>query len=99
MLAARVGNAGLFDGVLEWLEIPDVWAPPRRRARGRGLNAIFSRPSQGALGAGRVLAALESADHAGAKALVEDLLAMPASRRSAGAAPARSPTGSSSRLR
>ena len=78
VLAARVGDAGLFDGVLESLEIPDVWRRRLRRgvARGRGLDAIFSRPSQGALGQAGVLAALESADHAGAKALVEDLLAI-----------------------
>ena len=78
VLAARVGDAGLFDGVLELLEIPDVWRRRLRRgvARGRGLDAIFSRPSQGALGQAGVLAALESADHAGAKALVEDLLAI-----------------------
>ena len=78
VLAARVGDAGLFDGVLESLEIPDVWRRRLRRgvARGRGLDAIFNRPSQGALGQAGVLAALESADHAGAKALVEDLLAI-----------------------
>ena len=78
VLAARVGDAGLFDGVLESLEIPGVWRRRLRRgvARGRGLDAIFSRPSQGALGQAGVLAALESADHAGAKALVEDLLAI-----------------------
>ena len=60
------------------LEIPDVWRRRLRRgvARGRGLDAIFNRPSQGALAQAGVLAALESADHAGAKALVEDLLAI-----------------------
>ncbi|HEX9168109.1 MAG TPA: ATP phosphoribosyltransferase regulatory subunit [Roseiarcus sp.] len=78
VLAARIGDAGLFDGVLASLEIPDVWRRRLRRgvARGRGLDAIFNRPSQGALAQAGVLAALESADHAGAKALVEDLLAI-----------------------
>ena len=77
-LAARVGDAGLFEAVLESLEIPTPWRRRLRRgvARGRGLDAIFNRPSQGALAQPGVLAALESADHAGAKALVEDLLAI-----------------------
>jgi ATP phosphoribosyltransferase regulatory subunit len=77
-LAARVGDARLFEAVLESLEISAPWRRRLRRgvARGRGLDAIFSRPSQGALAQPGVLAALESADHAGAKALVEDLLAI-----------------------
>jgi ATP phosphoribosyltransferase regulatory subunit len=77
-LAARVGDAGLFDAVLDSLDIPAPWRRRLRRgvARGRGLEAIFNRPSQGALAQAGVLAALESADHAGAKALVEDLLAI-----------------------
>jgi ATP phosphoribosyltransferase regulatory subunit len=77
-LAARLGDAGLFDAVLDRLEIPPAWRRRLRRgvARGRGLDAIFNRPSQGALAQAGVLAALESADHAGAKALVEDLLAI-----------------------
>jgi ATP phosphoribosyltransferase regulatory subunit len=77
-LAARVGDAGLFEAVLESLEIPAPWRRRLRRgvARGRGLDAIFSRPNPGALAQAGVLSALESADHAGAKALVEDLLAI-----------------------
>ena len=77
-LAARLGDAGLFEGVLASLDIPEVWRRRLRRgvARGRSLEAIFNRPSQGALAQAGVLAALESADHAGAKALVEDLLAI-----------------------
>jgi ATP phosphoribosyltransferase regulatory subunit len=77
-LAARLGDAGLFEGVLRSLEVPEAWRRRLRRgvARGRGLEAIFNRPSQGALAQPGVLAALESADHAGAKALVEDLLAI-----------------------
>jgi len=77
-LAVRLGDAGLFEGVLRSLEIPDAWRRRLRRgvARGRGLEAIFDRPSHGALAQPGVLAALESADHAGAKALVEDLLAI-----------------------
>jgi ATP phosphoribosyltransferase regulatory subunit len=77
-LAARLGDAGLFEAMLESLKIPEVWRRRLRRgvARGRGLDSILSRPSQSALAQAGVLAALESADHAGAKALVEDLLAI-----------------------
>jgi ATP phosphoribosyltransferase regulatory subunit len=77
-LAARLGDAGLFEGVLRSLEVPEAWRRRLRRgvARGRSLEAILNRPSQGALAQAGVLAALESADHAGAKALVEDLLAI-----------------------
>jgi len=78
MLKARIGDAGLFDAVLDCLAIPEPWRRRLRRgvARGLSLEAIFSRPSQSALAQPGVLAALESADHAGAKALVEDLLAI-----------------------
>ena len=48
---------------------------PRRRARAEP-RGHPRRPSQSALAQPGVLAALESADHAGAKALVEDLLAI-----------------------
>ena len=77
-LAARLGDAGLFDSLLNSLKVPEVWRRRLRRgvARGRGLDAIFNRLSQGALAQPGVLAALERADHAGAKALVEDLLAI-----------------------
>jgi ATP phosphoribosyltransferase regulatory subunit len=77
-LAARLGDAGLFDAVLDSLAIPEPWRRRLRRgvARGLSLEAIFSRPGQTALAQPGVLAALESADHAGAKALVEDLLAI-----------------------
>ena len=75
---ARLGDAGLFDAVLDSLNIPEAWRRRLRRgvARGLSLEAIFMRPSQSALAQPGVLAALESADHAGAKALVEDLLAI-----------------------
>ena len=75
---ARLGDAGLFDAMLDSLKIPEPWRRRLRRgvARGLSLEAIFSRPSQSALAQPGVLAALESADHAGAKALVEDLLAI-----------------------
>ena len=77
-LAARLGDAGLFDSLLDSLKVPEAWRRRLRRgvARGRGLEAIFKGASQGALAQPGVLAALESVDHAGAKALVEDLLAI-----------------------
>jgi ATP phosphoribosyltransferase regulatory subunit len=77
-LTARLGDAGLFDAVLDSLKIAEPWRRRLRRgvARGLTLEAIFIRPSQSALAQPGVLAALESADHAGAKALVEDLLAI-----------------------
>ncbi len=77
-LTARIGDAGLFEAVLESLAIAEPWRRRLRRgvARGLSLEAIFSRPSQSALAQAGVLAALESADHAGARALVEDLLAI-----------------------
>jgi ATP phosphoribosyltransferase regulatory subunit len=77
-LAARVGDTGLFEAVLESLAIPTPWRRRLRRgiAGGHSLVAIFNRTNQGALAQAGVLSALESADHAGAKALVEDLLAI-----------------------
>jgi len=77
-LAAHLGDAGLFDSLLEALELPDVWRRRLRRgvAKRRSLSAILDGRGTSALAQPGVLAALESADHAGAKALVEDLLAI-----------------------
>ena len=77
-LVARLGDARLFESVLASLAVPDAWRRRLRRgvARGRPLAAIFDARSQSALAQPGVLAALETADHAGAKALVEDLLAI-----------------------
>ena len=77
-LAARLGDAGLFDSLLEALALPDVWRRRLRRgiAQGRSLSTILDGRGASALAQPGVLAALESADHAGAKALVEDLLAI-----------------------
>jgi len=78
-LALRLGDAGLSHSFLVRLDLPAAW---RRRieagvARGAALGDILApAPRQnGALGAG-VLAALEKSDAAGAKQLVEDLLAI-----------------------
>jgi ATP phosphoribosyltransferase regulatory subunit len=77
-LAARLGDAGLFDSLLEALSLPSVWRRRLRRgvAQGRSLSSILDGRGASALAQPGVLAALESVDHAGAKALVEDLLAI-----------------------
>ena len=77
-LAARLGDARLFDSALDSLALPDLWRRRLRRgvAHGRGLSAILDGHGQSALAQPGVLAAMESADHSGAKALVQDLLAI-----------------------
>jgi ATP phosphoribosyltransferase regulatory subunit len=77
-LKVRLGDARLFDSALAALALPELWLRRMRRglARGRPLETIVNGNGGGALAQSGVLAALESADHAGAKALVEDLLAI-----------------------
>ena len=77
-LAARLGDAGLFDALLAALALPEVWRRRLRRglAEGRTLAAILDARAQGRLAQPGVLAAMESADPDGARALVEDLLAI-----------------------
>ncbi len=77
-LRVRLGDAHLFDQALHALDLPDVWLRRLRRGltRGRSLGAILDEAGNGHGGQSGVLAALERADHAGAKALVEDLLAI-----------------------
>ena len=77
-LTVRVGDARLFDSALAALALPDVWLRRMRRglARGRSLESILDGAGHGAPAQSGVLAALERADHAGARALVEDLLAI-----------------------
>jgi ATP phosphoribosyltransferase regulatory subunit len=77
-LDVRFGDAGLFDKALHALDLPDVLRRRLRRglAQGRSLDAILDETANGSLDKAGVLAALERADHAGAKALVEDLLAI-----------------------
>jgi len=77
-LLARLGDVLLFDSVLASLAISEVWRRRLRRGigHGRSLSTILDGRGQSALAQPGVLAALESADHAGAKALVEDLLAI-----------------------
>lgn len=77
-LRVRLGDAHLFERTLRALDLPDVWLRRLRRglARGRSLSAILDDAGNGQGAQSGVLAALERADHAGAKALVEDLLAI-----------------------
>jgi ATP phosphoribosyltransferase regulatory subunit len=77
-LAARLGDAGLFDALLAALALPAVWRRRLKRglAEGRGLAGILDARPPNAPAQPGVLAAMESADHAGARALVEDLIAI-----------------------
>jgi len=77
-LSARVGDAALFDALLAALALPEIWRRRLRRglAQGRDLDAILDARFRSPLAQAGVLAALESADHDGARALVEDLLAI-----------------------
>jgi len=79
VLAVRLGDASLFDAALHALDLPEVWFRRLRRgiAQGRSPDVILNETAGATAGAqSGVLAALERADHAGAKALVEDLLAI-----------------------
>ncbi len=78
-LAVRIGDAGLFRALLDALDLSPQW---RRRiirgyAQDKPLDTIFAA---GTIGTARdhtgVLAALEGTDRQGARALVEDLLAI-----------------------
>jgi ATP phosphoribosyltransferase regulatory subunit len=77
-LTARLGDVHLFETTLASLALPEVWRRRLRRgvAHGRSLSVILDGPGQSTLAQPGMLAAMESADHAGAKALVEDLLAI-----------------------
>ena len=77
-LQARLGDARLFERVLESLALPEVWRRRLRRgvAHGKSLSAILDGRGPAMLAQPGVLAAMERADHAGARALVEDLLAI-----------------------
>jgi ATP phosphoribosyltransferase regulatory subunit len=77
-LAVRLGDARLFECTLAALALPDIWLRRLRRgvARGRTLAEILDGRGPGTVAQSGVLAALERADHAGARALVEDLLAI-----------------------
>ena len=82
--AVRIGDAGLLANLLEALDLSPAW---RRRimrglTHGKSIDMILSAPDGGSAGHSGLLALIEGADKHGARALVEDLLAI------AGAAPA-----------
>jgi ATP phosphoribosyltransferase regulatory subunit len=78
-LHLRIGDAGLFHGLLAALDLPSQW---RRRiirscAQDKPIATIFAaEPNGAAHDHTGVLAALEGVDRQGARALVEDLLAI-----------------------
>ncbi len=77
-LATNIGDAGLFSDLLDALAIPPQW---RRRitrglAHGKSLAGVLDAPRSGNIDHSGVLAALEGVDKKGARALVEDLLAI-----------------------
>ncbi len=78
-LDVRIGDAGLFAGLLDALAIPPQWRRriTRGHLQGKSLDAILANIAGGPGGehAG-VLAALDGADKQGARALVEDLLSI-----------------------
>ena len=77
-LSVRIGDARVFDAVVSALGLPEYWRRRVRRgvARGQPLEKILDRSGLTPFSKAGVLAALERADHDGAKALVQDLLAM-----------------------
>jgi len=77
-LKVRLGDVRLFDGVIDALGLAKAWRRRVRRglAQGKPLAALLDVSGTTANGQTGVLAALERADHAGAKALVQDLLAI-----------------------
>jgi ATP phosphoribosyltransferase regulatory subunit len=82
--AVRIGDAGLLANLLEALDLSPEW---RRRimrglTHGKSLDMILSPPNSGNADHSGLLALIEGADKQGARALVEDLLAI------AGVAPA-----------
>ncbi len=78
-LETRVGDAGLFNAVLDALDLGPAWPRRIRRGhmRGQGLAEILATPVNGAAeDHSGVLRALQGADRAGARALVENLLSI-----------------------
>jgi ATP phosphoribosyltransferase regulatory subunit len=77
-LKVTIGDVRVFDGFIGALGLPVAWRRRVRRglAQGKTLSAVLNGQANGAMAQSGVLAALERADHAGAKALVEDLLAI-----------------------
>jgi ATP phosphoribosyltransferase regulatory subunit len=77
-LKVRIGDARVFDDVIGALGLPEYWRRRVRRgvARGLSLDKLVDRSGLTPFSKAGVLAALERADHDGAKALVQDLLSI-----------------------
>jgi ATP phosphoribosyltransferase regulatory subunit len=77
-LKVRIGDARVFDDVIGALGLPEYWRRRVRRgvARGLSLDKLADRSGLTPFSKAGVLAALERADHDGAKALVQDLLSI-----------------------
>lgn len=78
-LSLRIGDAGLFNGLIEALNLPPAWARRIRRGhvRGQSVDDLITAPSSDTqMDHSGVLAALEGVDKQGARALVEDLLSI-----------------------
>lgn len=72
----HIGDAGLLTALLEKLALPPVWLRRIRNglAKGQTIDEILRPAGDGATDHSGVLAALDGADKASARALVEDLL-------------------------
>lgn len=77
-LKVRFGDARLFDEMIGALKLPTYWRRRVRRglARGAPLSQVLAKSGLTPFSKAGVLAALERADHEGAKALVQDLLSI-----------------------
>jgi ATP phosphoribosyltransferase regulatory subunit len=79
-LSVRMGDTGLFNALLDALDLPSAWVRRIRRGhmRGQSLATILAEPANGQSTADHsgVLAALEGVDKQGARALVQDLLSI-----------------------
>ena len=77
-MKVKLGDVRVFDAAIDALGLPVAWRRRVRRglAQGKPLAAVLNGGGHGASAQSGVLAALERADHTGAKALVEDLLAI-----------------------
>ena len=78
LFETTIADTGLFTDLLDALAIPPQW---RRRitrglVQGKSLAGILDAPRNGGIDHSGVLAALEGVDKKGARALVEDLLAI-----------------------
>jgi ATP phosphoribosyltransferase regulatory subunit len=78
MLSVRIGDAGLFARLLEALDLSPQWRRriSRGHLQGKALDTILAAPNGSSADHSGVLTALEGSDKQGARALVEDLLAI-----------------------